>query len=82
MGPVALARFGDRAAVVPRSMLRASDDQVDAVHELMSITDDLRRLERIQAEAVQDARSAGISWEVIGWASGITGRGASMRWGA
>jgi len=42
----------------------------------------IRTTERYLANAVQEARAAGASWDVIGAATGLTGEGAKKRWGA
>jgi hypothetical protein len=34
------------------------------------------------AETVQEARSAGASWDAIGWSVGTTGEAARQRWAA
>ncbi|WP_149205495.1 hypothetical protein [Actinotalea subterranea] len=84
-GPVDVVRGEAGAAffapVTPGAVRRLSSSQQDRLAELQ---DHALQLEHFQAhldDLVLEARSAGLSWAVIGWSVGLTAEGARGRWG-
>jgi hypothetical protein len=82
-GSVAIARLvgSGRAVMLPTSLRKASADQQEVAADLqraaLEILDAVAELGRL----VDEARSAGLSWESIGWCVGRSGRAVQKRWG-
>jgi len=79
--PVVLTKdaFG-RAAMLPASARNLSGDLAELLGVLGDVTHEIRTLEEEQAAAAGAARAHGLSWALIGWATGLTGEGARLKW--
>lgn len=71
---------GGRGLVAPRSVRHLTDAQRAPVTDLVRVAEQWEHLHRHAVEAVTEARSRGVSWAVIGWALGLTGEGARLRY--
>jgi len=80
--PVALVRSRrGRAAFFPKSISRHPDEVVEVAADLQMAAEAVREaVERVEL-LVWEARSAGLSWDAIGWCTGIVGRTAAVKWG-
>lgn len=79
--PVSLYRSPDGTAVLlPRSARRLDEDQTLTLRELQSLGSQIAILEQQSHEVAREARDAGISWSLIGWALGLTGEAARLRY--
>lgn len=67
--------------LLPSAYGRLSEGQREWVAELQDIAACMARLSDQLEEVVAGAREEGISWDLIGWSIGRTGRAASMRFG-
>lgn len=70
-----------RALVLPRSMRRLDADQADTISDLQHAAVKVSEAQALVDRLVQEARHLGCSWNVIGWSTGLTDRGAAKRWG-
>ena len=69
---------------LPGSWARLGPDGVqgfEMVRGLRSARQAARQAERDITARVIEARQAGVAWEAIGWAVGLTGEGCRLRWG-
>lgn len=74
---------GERyAVVVPRSIKNMSRLQREPFADLQRVGDQLEQLENQARELAEECRRAGVSWSAVGFALGITGEGARLRYGA
>lgn len=70
--------FFSSAPPVAAGRLRPGErDLVEMLAEHLRAADEL---ERHAAAFVDELRGCGVSWDVIGWAAGITAEGARQRW--
>jgi hypothetical protein len=65
----------------PRALARLGEEARLSVLEVRRAAEQLEAAEARRALAVGSARAYGASWDLIGWALGVTGEGARQRWG-
>lgn len=70
-----------RPASVPAAAGRLNDHQAETLRDLQLLGDQIAAAQLRLDELVEEARSQGISWALIGWSVGLTGEGARGRWG-
>lgn len=72
---------GDRQVIlVPRSVKALKGEAAEIVHEIqLQSRAAMKARERLD-ELVPEARSYGVSWNVIGWSTGMTAQSAQGRW--
>lgn len=78
--PVAIMRIGDAAAFVPARAPRLSEAQLVTFSDLQMRVQVAEAAHDAVTDAVHSCRSRGLSWDLIGFATGLTGRGAQKRW--
>lgn len=73
---------GVRSAVmVPRSLRTLDEETHGLAVELQRHVMDIDRARQAIDEIVPQLRDAGVSWDAIGWLTGMVGRSAQNRWG-
>lgn len=70
------------APVTPAAVGRLSRGQQDRVADLQEHALRLEEMTGHLDELVLEARSAGVSWALIGWSVGMSDEGARRRWGS
>lgn len=79
---LSVVRTGEgHVLLLPSAYRRMNGEQREIVAELQDIAATMARLSEELEEIVGQARDAGISWDMVGWSIGRTGRAASMRFG-
>ena len=68
--------------LLPSAYSRLDEEGREIVAELQHISSTMAQLSDQLEEVVGEARVHGISWDLIGWSIGRTGRAASMRFGS
>jgi hypothetical protein len=71
-----------RAAILPKSAGRLGGDALEVYADLMGVGLQVAELEDRLGQLVDQARELGVSWSLIGSATGLTGEGARQRYGA
>lgn len=67
--------------LLPSAYSRLGTEQREIVAELQDIAATIAQLGDQLEHFVGHARDAGVSWDLIGWSIGRTGRAAAMRFG-
>jgi hypothetical protein len=70
------------AGVVPASAGRLAPPALEVVGDLQRLGVQLRALQDQVPELVEEARSLGVSWALLGWCLGRTGEAVRLRYGA
>lgn len=79
---VEIGKQDGRAYVLPSSMRRMHPDARNVVMDVLKKSHEIQEQLEQLGELVDEAREDhGVSWAVIGWAVGMTGEGARLRWG-
>ena len=74
--------MGNRnGAFLPVSISRHSREVVDLAGDLQTASLRVREAVAEVETLVWEARQAGLSWDAIGWCTGVVGRTASEKWG-
>lgn len=74
--------MGNRsAAFLPVSISRHSREVIDLAGDLQQASERVRAAVADVEVLVWEARQAGLSWDAIGWCTGVVGRTASEKWG-
>jgi hypothetical protein len=69
------------AYVLPNTVRRMPEDARASVMAVLRTGSEVQQLLERLDELVDQAREHGASWSVIGWAVGMSGEGARLRWG-
>lgn len=69
------------AAILPRSITRASSAAQATAADLQHVRAEIHRLYVVLEEAVGVGREQGLSWPAIGWCLGVSGDAARKRYG-
>lgn len=69
-----------RALFLPIAVKRLTPDKLEVLADLQHIVLERQKLLGDMEEVVLAARSMGLSWNVIGWSTGMTGQAARKRW--
>ncbi len=80
-GSVAVLYRDGQAVLLPTAMRNLTGPRYEAVEELQLIARQIRAAQDLLGEAVEDARSEGLSWGSIGWCIGTSGEAARVRFG-
>jgi hypothetical protein len=71
---------GRHAVAVPRSVKALKGEAAEIVHEIQVQTRLAMKARSRLDELVPEARSYGVSWNVIGWSTGMAAQSAQGRW--
>ncbi len=70
-----------QAVILPRSLSKLDGEQLQIAADLQHVVGQLMELQEALDEAVEDARTVGLSWVAVGWCVGTTAQAAQQRWG-
>jgi len=68
------------AVVVPRAVKALKGEAAAVVHEIQMQSRTAMRARQRLDELVPEARAYGVSWNVLGWSTGMTAQSAQGRW--
>ena len=71
----------ERSTLPPRALQRLTPQARNTLAAVQNLAATLLSLEEHLDRHVVELRQEGASWQVIGWALGVTGEGARKRWG-
>jgi hypothetical protein len=71
---------GGLAAMLPTRADRLTEDQHEVLADLERHALEVAKIQGHLRTLVGQARGSGVSWSLIGWATGLTGEGARVRY--
>lgn len=67
--------------MLPSAYAKLNESQRELISELQHVAAEISRLTDAMGSLVREGRDEGLSWDLLGWSIGRTGRAVSMRFG-
>ncbi len=78
---VVVTRVRGQIVILPKSIAALTGDAAEVLADVQATARKIEKLEQRLRDEVAEARQHGVSWNALGWSTGITGTSAQKRWG-